>query len=226
MYRNPLVTVAVTASLVPASTSDTTEDSSVGSLRTFKLVMAYFSSITLSARGVIVSETVTLGFGSAILTAVRLVRRLSCCSRAVVSAGVDSSDVVEAGAGYATCGASPGMTAAATPTPKAVITTVGTAIRPARTARDGRIALLGRGLDTCSASPETNETKALSSGQESKHFPHDCPPLYRVWTRKYFFRDPDLRSFRYLRLRVLCPEPVEGHAPRSHPACLPRHPSD
>ena len=84
--------------------------------------------------------------------------------RSLVSLGDDSSDAVEAGAGYATCGSSPGITAPATPTPSAVTTAVGIAIRAKRAASDGRIALRGRGLDTCSHSPDKNETKALSPG--------------------------------------------------------------
>jgi hypothetical protein len=110
---------------------------------------------------VIVSEI--LGFGAeATLTRGRAVRRLSSCPRPAVSLGDNAADAVEAGAGYASCGSSPGMTAPATPTPNAVITAVGTAMRTTRTARGGRIALRGRGLDTCSQSPEQNETKALS----------------------------------------------------------------
>jgi hypothetical protein len=44
-----------------------------------------------------------------------------------------------------------------------VIANAGTVIRAARTASDGRTALRGRGLDTCSVLPRENETKALSS---------------------------------------------------------------
>ena len=98
----------------------------------------------------------------ATLTGGRVMRRLGCCVRSLVTLGDDSTDAVVAGAGYATCGSSPGITAAATPTPNAVTTTVGIAIRATRAARGGRIALRGRGLDTCSHSPDKNETKALS----------------------------------------------------------------
>jgi hypothetical protein len=126
--------------------------------------VAYLLSMTLSLRiGAIVSEAELLGFGiEAILTGDRVARRLSPCSRAAVSLGDESTNAVEAGTGYATCGSSPGITAPATPTPNAVITAVGTAIRTVRAAKDGRIALRGRGLDTSSHSPEQNETKALS----------------------------------------------------------------
>src|SRR5512133_837499 len=174
MYRNPSVTVAVTDSLVPASTTATTAESSLGSVRTFRSVVAYFLSITLSF-GDIVSETAILGLSAtALSTGGRVLRRLSSWLRAVVSLDDDSTDAEAAGAGYATCGSSPGITAPATPTPNAVITVAGTAIRAARTASDGRIALRGRGLDTCSASPEKMRPKRYLP-QESKQSSHDCP---------------------------------------------------
>jgi hypothetical protein len=170
--------VAVTDSLVPASTTVTTAESSLASVRTFNSVVAYFLSITLSF-GDIVSETEILGLSAtALLTGGRVLRRLSSCLRAVVSLDDDSTDAdadaEAAGAGYATCGSSPGMTAPATPTPNAVITVAGTAIRAARTASDGRMALRGRGLDTCSASPEKMRPKRYLP-QESKQSSHDCP---------------------------------------------------
>jgi hypothetical protein len=114
--------------------------------------------------GAIVSDADTFGFRSeATCTGGRVTRRLGSCVRSL-SLGDGSSDTVEAGAGYATCGSSPGITAPATPTPSAVTTAVGIAIRAKRAASDGRIALRGRGLDTCSQSPDKNETKALSPG--------------------------------------------------------------
>lgn len=170
------MTVAVTDSLVPASTTATTAESSLASVRTFRSVVAYFLSVTLSF-GDIVSETEILGLSAkAPLTGGRVLRRLASWLRAVVSLDDDSTDADAdaAGAGYATCGSSPGMTAPATPTPNAVITVAGTAIRAARTASDGRIALRGRGLDTCSASPEKMRPKRYLP-QESKQSSHDCP---------------------------------------------------
>src|SRR5215217_9211229 len=100
MYRNQSVIVAVTESLVPASASATTEESSFGSVRTFRSVVAYLLSITLSLRlriGVIVSDADVLGFG-AIVTGGRVARRLRSCRRAPVSIEVVSTDVL-AGAG-------------------------------------------------------------------------------------------------------------------------------
>src|SRR5215217_4700785 len=176
MYRNPSVTVAVTDSFVPASTTATTEASSLASVRRFKSVVAYLLSITLSfgARtGEIVSEVEVFGFGAAaVFNGDRVVRRLRYWLRAARSTADDSTDAVDAG--YATCGASPGITAPATPTPNAVIKAAGTAIRDARTATVGRIALRGRGLDTCSASPEKMRPKRYLR-QESKQSHHDCP---------------------------------------------------
>jgi hypothetical protein len=155
--------VLVTASLLPLSTTATTDEPSLGSDRTFRSVVAYLLPVILSlGMGAIVSEAELLGFGiEATLTGGRVTRRLSSCSRDV-SLGDNSIDAVEAGAGYATCAPSPGSTAPATPTPNAVMTAAGTAILAARAARGGRMARRGRGLDTCSQSPEKNETKALS----------------------------------------------------------------
>jgi hypothetical protein len=163
-YRNPLRMVLVTASLLPFLTTATTDAPVLGSVRTFRSVVAYFLPVILSFRiGAIVSEAELLGLGiAARLTGGRALRRLSSCSRALVSLGDESTDAVEAGAGYATWASSPGITAPATPTPNAVMTIAGTAILTARAASGGRIALRGRGLDTCSHSPEQNETKALS----------------------------------------------------------------
>jgi hypothetical protein len=105
MYLNPSVTVAVTESLVPASATPTTEESSFGSVRTFRSVVAYLLSITLSLRlriGVIVSDADVLGFGS-IVTGGLVLRRLRSCRRAPVSIEVvsteDVSTDVVAGAG-------------------------------------------------------------------------------------------------------------------------------
>src|SRR6188472_165 len=174
MYRNPSVIVAVTDSLVPESTTATTAESSRASVRTFKSSVAYFLSITLSF-GDIVSETEILGLSAkALLTGGRVMRRLTSWLRAVVSLDDDLTDAVDARAGYATCGSSPGMTAPATPTPNAVMTNAGTAICAARTASDGRIALRGRGLDTCSVLPREMRPKRYLR-QESKQFNHDCP---------------------------------------------------
>jgi hypothetical protein len=69
------------------------------------------------------------------------------------------------------------------------MTTAGTAIRTARTAKDGRNALRGRGLDTALASPEKNETKALSSARSLNTSVTIAQPPGQVWTRKYFFRE-------------------------------------
>jgi hypothetical protein len=176
-YRNPLLMVFVTDSLVPLFTSATTEALLLGSVLTFRSVVAYLLPVILSRRmGAIVSEAELVGFGAeATFTGRRLVPRLSSCPRAAASLG-DSTDAVEAGTGNASCGSSPGMTAPATPTPNAVITAVGTAMRATRAARGGRIALRGRGLDTCSQSPEQMRPKRYLR-QESKQFGHDCPIL-------------------------------------------------
>src|SRR5829696_9967268 len=156
--------VLVTASLVPLSTTATTDAPFLGSVRTFRSVVAYLRSVILSFRiGAIVSEAELVGLGiAARLAGRRVVPRLSSWLRVILSLGDESSDAVEAGAGYATWAPSPGITAPATPTPNAVMTTAGTAILTARAASGGRIALRGRGLGTCSHSPEQNETKALS----------------------------------------------------------------
>ncbi|HJY43993.1 MAG TPA: hypothetical protein VJ301_05190 [Propionibacteriaceae bacterium] len=64
--------------------------------------MAYLRPITLGI-GAIVSDTEIFGFRSeAIWTGGRLTRRLGSCVRSLVSLGDDATDVVEAGAGYAT----------------------------------------------------------------------------------------------------------------------------
>jgi hypothetical protein len=60
-----LVIVSVTESFVPACTSATTDASSAGSVRTFRSVVAYLLSVTLSFTiGLIVSEAELLGFGA------------------------------------------------------------------------------------------------------------------------------------------------------------------
>jgi hypothetical protein len=95
--------VLVTASFFPLSTTATTDESSLGSVRTFRSVVAYLLPVILSLRiGAIVSEAEVVGFGiEATLTGARVSRRLSSCCRAV-SLGDNSVDAVEAGAGYAT----------------------------------------------------------------------------------------------------------------------------
>lgn len=175
-YRNPLVMVLVTATLFPLSTTPTTDALALGSVRTFRSFVAYLRPITLRDRiGAIVSDADTLGFrNEATSTGGRVTRRLGSCVRSLVSLGEGSSDAVEAGAGYATCGSSPGITAPATPTPRAVTTAVGITIRAKRAACDGRIALRGRGLDTCSQSPDKMRPKRYLP-EESKQFHHDCP---------------------------------------------------
>jgi hypothetical protein len=175
-YRKPLLTVFVTASLVPLFTSATTEALLLGFVLTFRSVVAYLLPMILSRRtGAIVSEAELVGFGTdTTSTGRQLVPRLSCWPRAAASPRDESTDAVEAGAGYASCGSSPGMTAPATPAPNAVITAVGRAMRTTRAARGGRIALRGRGLDTCSQSPEQMRPKCYLR-QESKQFGHVCP---------------------------------------------------
>jgi hypothetical protein len=191
-YRNPLLTVLVIASLVPLSTSATTEALLLGSVLTFRSVVAYLLPMILSrGAGAIVSEAELVGFGAAAtLTGGRLLPRLSFSPRPAASLSDESADAVEAGAGYASCGSSPGMTAPATPTPNAVITAVGMAIRATRAARGGRIALRGRGLDTCSQSPEQMRPKRYLP-QESKQFGHDAQPRPKVWT-EIFCRNESL----------------------------------
>src|SRR5688572_32157180 len=166
--------VLVTATLLPLSTTATTDASELGSVRTFRSVVAYLRPITLRI-GAIVSDTEIFGLLSeAIWTGGRLTRRLGSCVRSLVSLGDDTTDVMEAGAGYATCGSSPGITAPATPTPNAVTTAVGIAIRATRAASGGRIALRGRGLDTFRTPPRKMRPKRYLP-QESKQFRHDCP---------------------------------------------------
>lgn len=149
-YRNPLVTVAVTDSFAPAFTSPTTDAFSAASVRTFRSVVAYLLSTTLSrGDGVIVSDADLVGFGAARLRiGARAMCRLTSWPRASATPTVESIDEVEAGAGYATRAPSPGMTALATPTPKAVSNAAGTTTRASRTAKGGRIARLGRGRAT------------------------------------------------------------------------------
>ncbi|HZL75081.1 MAG TPA: hypothetical protein VFB83_06870 [Propionibacteriaceae bacterium] len=79
-YRNPLLTVLVIASLVPLSTSATTVALLLGSVLTFRSVVAYLLPMILSrGAGVIVSEAELVGFGAAAtLTGARLLPRLSC----------------------------------------------------------------------------------------------------------------------------------------------------
>jgi hypothetical protein len=91
--------VLVTASFVPVRTTATTDASLLGSVRTFRPVVAYFLSMIFRDRiGAIVSEAELFGFGvAAILTGVRVTPRLSSCFRALVSLGDESTDDVEAG---------------------------------------------------------------------------------------------------------------------------------